>query len=138
MKIACGSEYTCVLFQDGNITCWGNNEYSQASPNAELVTAPSEKAYNFSDTDSTYQICCTILTTIVLLQPSGKVKCFGSSGSGLCGFTNTSTIVHATDALVVPLGTDYHAVQISCGREFACALLDDATVKCWFEHYFFG
>jgi alpha-tubulin suppressor-like RCC1 family protein len=29
IRVACGSDHTCVLHEDGEMSCWGNNEYGQ-------------------------------------------------------------------------------------------------------------
>lgn len=66
----------------------------------------------------------------------GRVKCWGYSPDGELGIGDTAN--HGDDpgemgaALpTVPLGTGRTAISISTGPWTTCALLDDATVKCW-------
>ena len=73
-------------------------------------------------------------TCIVLSNNS--VKCFGMGADGQLGNGSTNNIGDGTGlsvatSSVVSLGTGRTVRSISAGAAHTCALLDNATVKCW-------
>jgi hypothetical protein len=70
------------------------------------------------------------------LLDNGSVKCWGNNSSGQAGFGGGQGIGDEPNEMgdnlpAVPLGTGRTATAIAAGAEHYCALLDDATVKCW-------
>lgn len=70
------------------------------------------------------------------LYNEGSVKCWGANVYGQLGTGATSTIGDGAAEIgganpFVDLGTGRTATQIAVGNDHVCALLDDATVKCW-------
>jgi alpha-tubulin suppressor-like RCC1 family protein len=75
------------------------------------------------------------------LLDDGSVKCWGANSLGQLGQGDTAIRGDQPgemgDALpAVRLGTGRTAVAIRAGGSFNCALLDDASVKCWGYGYF--
>ena len=77
-----------------------------------------------------------------VLFEGGRVKCWGQNDAGQLGIGDTSgTNVNIGDenneiGVELPyldFGSGARATQISVGQKFACAVLDDGTVKCWGE-----
>jgi E3 ubiquitin-protein ligase HERC3 len=67
-----------------------------------------------------------------LLGADGAVRCFGANEYGQLGLGHTSPTDPTVDGYqAVDLGAGRAATQIAVGPQFSCALLDDATVKCW-------
>ena len=72
---------------------------------------------------------CAVLT-------DGRVKCWGDNSVGQLGLGDTQTrgdslAEMGTNLPAVPLGTGRTALTVSAGFNFACAILDDHSVKCW-------
>ena len=72
---------------------------------------------------------CAILGT-------GAVKCWGSNGSGALGLGDTVSRTAGAGQLgnnlpAVNLGSGKTATAITAGGGFNCAILNDASVKCW-------
>ncbi len=62
----------------------------------------------------------------------GAVRCFGANEYGQLGLGHVRPIDPATDGYqAVDLGAGRTATQIAVGPQFSCAILDDATIKCW-------
>jgi hypothetical protein len=73
--------------------------------------------------------------TCVLLN-TAAVKCFGNGADGKLGIGSQADIGDGPsemgDALAtVSLGTGRTVLAVSAGLAHTCAMLDDATVKCW-------
>ena len=65
-----------------------------------------------------------------------SVKCWGYSGNGQLGLGDTNTRGTSSNQMgdnlpVVSLGTGRTAKMIAASSSTTCALLDNATVKCW-------
>jgi alpha-tubulin suppressor-like RCC1 family protein len=68
----------------------------------------------------------------LVAMPSGNVtKCWGKNGNGQLGLGDTAQ--HKTPTTVTALGTD--VVSIELGGYHTCAILKDATVKCWGDNH---
>jgi hypothetical protein len=67
---------------------------------------------------------------------STEVKCFGNGGSGRLGVGNQNDLGDSpsemgTNLPAINLGTGRTALAVSAGAEHTCALLDNASLKCW-------
>ena len=69
------------------------------------------------------------------LLDNASVKCWGYNGAGQLGIENNINMGNFPRSMallpVVNLGTGRTATAISAGNEHSCALLDNASVKCW-------
>jgi len=141
-QIAAGNTHTCALLNDGTVKCWGNpangrlgqghimqhgdgvGPMGDGLPIVDLgseVTAVSISAYH----DST----CALLN-------NATVKCWGANESGQLGQGDMldrggSATDMGDNLLPINLGTGKTALAITTGKFFACALLNDSSVKCW-------
>ena len=73
------------------------------------------------------------LFTCAILD-DGAVRCWGAGADGRTGQANTTTVGDDEtpgSVAVVDLGAGRTAAAIAAGARYACALLDDATVRCW-------
>jgi len=74
---------------------------------------------------------CAILDNV-------SVKCWGRNIFGQLGIDNSTNMGDDSGEMaalpVVNLGTGRTATAISAGFDHACALLDNASVKCWGEN----
>ncbi len=73
------------------------------------------------------------------MSDKGSVKCWGRNEHGQLGQGDTATRggqpgQMGTSLGVVDLGSARHATSLVVGDSYACALLDDHSVKCWGEN----
>ena len=61
----------------------------------------------------------------------GTVKCWGENDRGQLGKGDTNDEDDPSGLSAINLGTGRTALQVAAGGRHSCALLDDATVKCW-------
>jgi len=142
VAISAAQQYTCAVLDDASVKCWGDNfvgklglgdtadrgdaagEMGDALPAVDLGTGRSAVAA----VAGSFHACA--------LLDDGSVKCWGAGGAGALGQGSTTTKGDGPgemgDALpVTNLGTGRTATSIVAGSDHTCALLDDATVKCW-------
>ena len=92
---------------------------------AEQASQPGSAAA--AGLDSGRHHTCALLSV-------GRVRCWGFNREGELGYANTETIGDdetPASAGPVDLGAGRTATAISAGDFHTCALLDDATVRCW-------
>ncbi len=77
--------------------------------------------------DTGYSHSCAIVD-------NGSVRCWGSNGFGRLGYPGLSMVGDNEDPAsvgAVDLGPGRTATAISAGATSTCAVLDDASVRCW-------
>ena len=102
--------------------------HMQASPPFSLEVNSSE--INATSIHGHYSQTC------VLDNSSGTVKCWGEGDKGRLGYGNTNDLGDGSGEMgnnlpFVELGTGRTANAISVGYSHTCAILDNASVKCW-------
>lgn len=138
--IAVGDNHTCALLDNGVLKCWGfayglgagsfedrgdePGEMGDALPAVDLGTGRTAAAVSAGQ----YLTCA--------LLDNATVKCWGLNYRGGLGLGDTTkrgtSPGQMGDALpVVDLGTGRTASQVSVSGSYTCAVLDDASVKCW-------
>jgi alpha-tubulin suppressor-like RCC1 family protein len=94
-----------------------------ALPSVNLGTGRTATAIAAGDYHS-----CAILD-------NGSVKCWGYNNRGQLGIDSTPTMGDASGEMAqlagINLGTGRTATAIAAGEYHSCALLDNASVKCW-------
>ena len=72
------------------------------------------------------------------LLDNASVKCWGENGYGQLGIDNTTDMGKTSGSMAqltgINLGTGRTATAISAGKYHTCAVLDNASVKCWGEN----
>ena len=117
----------CAVEAQGFVKCWGD---SSASGRANLSTDYTyEKLPVFGITDAA-QVATGNATACALLR-SGNVKCWGINDASSYGTLGDGLGLDST----VPVNVFgiTNAKKIVMGNHYGCALLSDASVKCWGE-----
>jgi hypothetical protein len=140
--ITAGSSHTCALLDNDTVKCWGTNfsghlglgdvvdrggaagQMGDALPVVNLGTGRTAKSIVAGGSHT-----CAILD-------DSTVKCWGDNSYGQLGLGDTvargDQPGEMGDALVpVNLGVGRTAKIVRAGGTFACASLDDSSVKCW-------
>lgn len=141
-RIAVGSSHACALLDNGSVKCWGVNTYGQLGlGNTETRgDDPNEMGDDLPAIDLGIGRTATLIAaggfhTCAILD-DGALKCWGANESGQLGLGDVN---HRGDApnemggnlAAVDLGDGRTAVDVVLGAAHTCALLDNATVKCW-------
>ena len=140
--LAAGEFSTCVVLDNATVKCWGQNSSGQLGLGHTVArgTAANQMGDNLPavslGTGRTANALSAGWGHTCALLDNATVKCWGQNGGGQLGLGDT--VSRGNDAnemgdtlLAVPLGTGRTAVAIDAGYNHVCAVLDNATVKCW-------
>jgi len=122
MAVASGSAHSCVVLFNGQVQCWGNNNFRQtgydqpASPNFPATVPGITTALNVS---AGFEHTCAVLST-------GTVQCWGRGDQGQLG--NGATANSAAPVTVTGITT---ATAVSLGDFHSCARLVGGALRCW-------
>jgi cysteine-rich repeat protein len=131
VALALGGDHTCVLFQDGQVKCWGDNRYGQIGAFADSVIGdrPGDLGKNVpvaitgvSQVTAGHRHTCALKEEAVL--------CWGDNTSKQLGPDVVGT--SRSRPSVVELGGKVSSV--CAGGTWSAALMTDQTVRIWGVH----
>lgn len=127
IALAAGFGHTCALLADTSVECWGINnagELGDGSTTQRFHPVPVAGLSGVTALAAGSDTTCAILADTT-------VRCWGLNQSGQVG-DGTTTLMYLTPVVVPGL---IGVTAISARRGHVCALLQDATVRCWGENY---
>ena len=122
VAISSGFYHTCVILDNGDVSCWGNNGYGRlghggtSNQNTPTLTSSLGTGRTAVALSTGYYHSCAILD-------NGSVSCWGANFNGLLG--NGGSSQQNSPTLTSSLGANRTAVAISTGTLFAshtCAI----------------
>ncbi len=142
VALAAGIDHTCAILDNASLKCWGSNTYGQLGLGD--VTDRGSSTGQMGDylpivrlgTGRTAaQVFAFGYETCVILDNS-QTKCFGRNNFGQLGQDDAVDRGGAAgqmgnSLLPINLGAGRTATKMAGGFDFACARLDNATVKCF-------
>jgi alpha-tubulin suppressor-like RCC1 family protein len=128
VAISAGWSHTCVLLDDGSVSCWGNNNYGTFGDGSTTNQNSPTPSMNFGAGRTAVAITSGDSHTCAILD-DGNVSCWGGNYKGQLG--DGSTTDRNTPGLTNSLGVDRRAVSLSSGGTHTCAILDNGDVSCW-------
>jgi alpha-tubulin suppressor-like RCC1 family protein len=122
--ITAGGDHTCALRETGGVWCWGQGS------NGELGDGVLDES-NWSHlplpmygiTDASVVVAGWLNTCVI--DPDG-MSCTGANAEGQLGNGTTTA-----SAVAVPVSNLTEPTAMTLGVAHACALMPDATLKCW-------
>ena len=126
VAISAGGFHTCVILDNGSVSCWGNSE-QMGNGNSARSTVPTLTS-SFGIGRTAVAISAGYAHTCVILD-NGSVSCWGHGSSGRLG--NGDMEDRLSPTLTETLGQGRTAVEISSGYSHTCAILDNGSVSCW-------
>jgi hypothetical protein len=142
IAIAAGDYNTCALLDNGSVKCWGSNGDGESGidnatdidigdSSGEMALLPVVKL----GTGRTATAISIGTDHICAVLDDASVRCWGSNDYGQLGIDNTNSMGDNSSEMAlltgINLGTGRTATAIAAGNSFTCAVLDDASVKCW-------
>ncbi len=141
-SIATGFVHSCALLDNATVKCWGQNTYGQlgignttSMGSAANQMGNSLPAINLGTGRTATNIFAMGYSTCAILDNS-TTKCWGRNSSGQLGKDDivnrgTSASQMGDSLTAINLGSGRTAIKLVGGLDFMCALLDNATVKCF-------
>ena len=137
LSLVTGEWNTCALDSNQNVFCWGRNGNGQIGNGQtgtsgcgtsghkckDIPTATNDLGSDVISLAFGHQHACGLLDT-------GAVKCWGRNNAGQLGTSGGDKDTPQT----INLGSGRTATSIYAGGHYTCAILDDASVKCWGEN----
>jgi cysteine-rich repeat protein len=146
-EISARGHYTCAVLDDGAVKCWGLNSNGQLGLGDAVIHGDGADemgdnlpVVSLGTDNSAFAISAGQGHTCAILSDY-SVKCWGSGSDGQLGLGDVENRgddpSEMGDSLpAVSLGTEKTPVAITTGAQHVCALLNDASVKCWGYNYF--
>ena len=140
VAISAGGRHTCAILDDGSVRCWGlafNGQLGYGNTNdigATPDTTPGEAGPVDLGPGRTAKAISAGFDHTCAVLDDGSVRCWGYGFNGALGYGNTQDVgATQTPGSVGPvdLGRGHRAVAISAGAKHTCAIIDDASVRCW-------
>ena len=142
LQLSVGALHGCVKLDDSSVKCWGfaghgqlgyGDKFNRGDEPGEMGDSLPTVALGTGI--SVNRIIAGFIHTCALLD-DGNVKCWGPNHFGQLGYGDVSFRGDGPGEMgdnlpTIDLGTGRTAVQVAIGGLHTCALLDDATVKCW-------
>jgi alpha-tubulin suppressor-like RCC1 family protein len=140
--IAAGDAHTCALLSNGTVKCWGSGGNGRLGSGDELSRGDEADEMGVAlpvvnvGSGRTVKAITAGAAHTCALRDTNDVVCWGYGSSGRLGSGNGNDLGDSTGemgAALVPvaLGTGRTAVALSAGASHTCAVLDNATAKCW-------
>ena len=130
VDITAGDTHTCVILDDGTVSCWGSNNYGELGDGTTTTRSTPTQTLSLGRPaiaiEAGFDFTCA-------LMDNGSIMCWGRNHYGQLGrgYTNTSSSSQPTPMYTVPLPTGRHAVSIDIGHYHVCAVLDNGSIACW-------
>lgn len=124
-SITTGTDHACAVDDAGKAFCWGANARGQLGT-GNLNPSPTALAVQGLPA-SVVSIAGGDLSTCALLADQ-TVWCWGDNTAGELGSGTADGMTHPAPAKVTSLSG---VTQMSGGKSTYCALLADATARCW-------
>ncbi len=147
--VATANEFTCALLDNGDVKCWGANQFGKTGRGLGLGNtggSPAEMGDGLlpvplgpertarSISASSNHVCVTL--------DNDQVKCWGRNNIGQLGLGDATNrgdqiLQMGTFLPQVALGTGRSARFVTTGNVHTCAILDTGVATCW-GYGFFG
>jgi ELWxxDGT repeat protein len=134
LSLVTGEWNTCALDNNGNVFCWGRNGNGQIGNGQTGTAGCGSSGHKCKDTPTATNDLGSDVISLAFghqhgcgLLDTGVVKCWGRNNNGQLGTSGGDKNTPQT----VNLGSGRTATSIYAGGHSTCAILDDASVKCW-------
>ncbi len=121
-QLIVGGSVTCVLYENGDLYCWGQDTYGTLGNGLPLEEShvPIKIASSVNKMSAGSHHNCLILN-------SGKLQCWGWNINGQVGDGTTDNRNVPTDVV----GMEKNVVDVSAGVRHTCAAVSNHSIYCW-------
>ncbi|MEC9361237.1 MAG: hypothetical protein VX985_05315, partial [SAR324 cluster bacterium] len=135
-SIKAGAKHTCVILDNASIKCWGYGYFGQLGRGEQKnELEPKPDPIDLGSGRNAKAIVTGNSHTCVMLDNS-SIKCWGYNASGQLGLGDANNRGDGSNEMgdnlpSIDLGSGKTARAISAGDSHTCAVLDNASLKCW-------
>ncbi len=127
MEISSGGGTNCALIDNGSVECWGANNLGQLGDGSQDSSRSSVTVTGITTAQSVSVgwgsgFACALLT-------DNTIRCWGSNWDGQLGDGNGGP--NTMSLVPVTVNGITTAASIATGGYHSCAILADATIRCW-------
>ena len=128
VAIASGTTHTCVILDNGSVSCWGQNSYGALGRGTEGGYSSNPALTNSLGPNRTaVSISAGYANTCVVLD-NGEAKCWGYNGGGQLG-DGTTTSQYSPTTVLMSSELRFSSIDISSGHN--CAVFENGHATCW-------
>lgn len=140
VQLASGDYHTCALLNNGQVRCWGSNEFGQLGHENTTIIGNKASPYNYIFQAGSVDLGGTAIEiaagknhTCALLD-MGRVRCWGANQQGQAGYSIFSSLgdeIGEAPSILGDVPLDGHVIHISAGYYNTCAILINGEIRCW-------
>jgi len=141
-----GEYYSCVITTQDNAACWGDNDNGQLGRGDD--TDYGGNSGEMGDDLTMIQVgsgrtiidMCAAQNQNCVIRDDSSVVCWGDNIWGMLGIGNSTDIGDDANEMgnylqSANMGSGRTAIEIHCGGDTSCAVLDDNSFKCWGDNF---
>jgi len=133
-QLSLGYDHSCALHTNGTVRCWGLGSTGRLGHGDTSDIGDDEAPGSLDPIDlggNAVQISAGTSHTCALLDDA-QVRCWGRNNRGQLGMGMGENVGdNEAPGSLPPVNLGDNALQVSCGHEYSCALLDTGEVRCW-------
>jgi alpha-tubulin suppressor-like RCC1 family protein len=122
IAVSAGQDHTCAVLTSGDVSCWGNDNYSQLGNGAAGSTATPSPPIGLSEV---VQLASGVFHTCSLTA-TGSVFCWGANGYGALGNPIGNDL-----AVPTPVAGISGVVEIAAALDTTCARTGAGQIYCF-------
>ena len=132
VAVSVGHEHTCAILDNGDLKCWGSDDYGQLGNGGtnNRLKSPSATAIDLGTGRTAVAITAGNGHTCAILD-NDDLKCWGRDNKGQLGDGGSNTDTNTPSSTAIDLGTGRTAVAVSAVNQHTCVILDNGEAKCW-------
>lgn len=136
-QVVAGGFHTCAVYREGNVKCWGQNNFGQLGYGHTNNLGDDETVASLdylAIDERVIDLSAGLYHNCAVLE-SGKILCWGANDQGQLGLGHTDSIGDDEDlSSSTKIDFGVKAVRIYSGTKYNCALLENSKIKCWGEN----
>ena len=132
VAVSTGTAHTCALLDNGDLKCWGRDDFGQVGDGGSNTDQTSPRAIDLGTGRTAVAVSAGDYHTCAILD-NGDLKCWGSDNYGMLGDGGINAHTNAPSSTAIDLGTGRTAVAVSAGGYHTSVILDNGTMYSWGE-----